>query len=416
MPLDEAAALRLQAAREIAQASRDAPERKGDEALVNQWREVSKPRKGGMIKPKPPGSKVDFPELFQRWLQDRGLEDALEFSGEQQGWRVYKYIREPVIEAEADWETAFHGTWWYAVWMVLHTGIFLESNNKALGHDFWEPGVYCSPNLDTGIWYARPQILFGDGVSHRVICAVKCDAKRRKQNRKRGGVQWVFPGEAVALHAVWVRSNAPPANGEERVNSWQPELEALPLEWSAPPQAIVNPRKDPWPFLVDQWAWDFEGESNVPPWMRSTVGGGKKAAANQPSSGSSQFGGLYGHWIKDIPLGVKAVTKGQAPPYPARGSLARTLEANQKNGVAASMLNQQPAQSTSPHVPRKVAPRPQKPGWNAAAADWSDPAWGMSSWCETPDYDAATMLAAAAALYGWAWDGSYGPPGKRPRW
>ena len=31
-----------------------------------------------------------------------------------------------------------------------------------------------------------------------------------KVQRQRGGGQWVYPCRAVALHAVWVRSNAPP--------------------------------------------------------------------------------------------------------------------------------------------------------------------------------------------------------------
>eukprot|EP00971_Amphidinium_carterae_P036334 714364-Amphidinium_carterae.2 len=32
----------------------------------------------------------------------------------------------------------------------LRSGIMLESNDKALGHDFWEPGVYCTPNMKAG--------------------------------------------------------------------------------------------------------------------------------------------------------------------------------------------------------------------------------------------------------------------------
>jgi len=76
---------------------------------------------------------------------------------------------------------------WYAVWLILHTGILLESSDKDLGHDFWEPGVYCSPEFDTGIWYARPQIMFGDDVFQRIIFEVKVDRKRQKQNRTRGG-------------------------------------------------------------------------------------------------------------------------------------------------------------------------------------------------------------------------------------
>ncbi|CAK0893498.1 unnamed protein product, partial [Prorocentrum cordatum] len=174
---------------------------------------------------------------------------------------------EPAVESGPEWEYAYHGTWWYAAWLILETGVFLESNDLSLGHDFWEPGVYCSPDLDTGLWYARPHILFGDGVYHRVILELKVDPARRKKNRKRGGVQWVFPFEAVALSAVLVRINAPPAKGEERVNEWEPELEAVPLD-ALRPDAIVNPRQEPWPYYDDPHPFDL-GSTDVPPWMRT---------------------------------------------------------------------------------------------------------------------------------------------------
>lgn len=258
------ASAEVQQARQEAANGRDLM--KDGQALVNHWREASKPRKGGAIAPKPAGCKLDFPDLFARWLEQRGLSDKLVKDEDKQGWSVYRYVKTPVVEAQPHWEVAFHGTWWYAVWLILESGILLESNNRQLGHDFWEPGVYCSPNLDTGLWYARPQILFGDGVFHRVIFELRVDPAERQKNRQRGGVQWVFPGSAVAVHAVWVRSNAPPANGEERVNDWQPELEALPSGWSYP-EKLVNDRKGPWPHHVDPFAWDISG-NNVPPWMR----------------------------------------------------------------------------------------------------------------------------------------------------
>jgi len=34
--------------------------------------------------------------------------------------------------------------------------------------------------------------------------------------RNRGGKQWVFKSEDVALNAIWVQPNAPPQSGEER--------------------------------------------------------------------------------------------------------------------------------------------------------------------------------------------------------
>lgn len=255
----------VELARQHATAGRDIM--KGSEALVNLWREASKPRKGGAILPQPHGAKLDTPELFEQWLTQRDLHDKMERMEDKDGWFRWKYTKDPVVESKANWEPAFHGTWWYAVWLILESGILLESNDRSLGHDFWEPGVYCSPVLDTGLWYARPQLLFGDGVYHRCIFELRVDPARRMKSRQRGGVQWVFPGAAISLYAIWIRSNAPPANGEERVNGWEPELEALPAGRDYPP-AIVNPRDGAWPEHYDKYAWDVS-ENNVPPWMRS---------------------------------------------------------------------------------------------------------------------------------------------------
>jgi hypothetical protein len=294
----------LVAARLTAREGRDSTQ--GKDALVNLWREVSKPRGGGAIKLQPDGCKLDCPGLFQQWLEQRGLQDVLSYTGEQQGWSVYSYDKTPVVKSQPWWEQAFHGSWWYSVWLILETGIFLESDDKGLGHDFWEPGVYCSPSLDTGLWYARPQNMFGDGVYHRIIFELRVDPERRKRNRARGGVQWVFPCAGVALHAVWIRSNAPPNKGEERVNSWDAELEALPPGSVAPPP-VVNPRTGHWPHHVDPHRFIL-GDTSVPPWMMATDG--KKSAGKDavPAAAAAVLpaqapGGLYGRWLKQAERG-----------------------------------------------------------------------------------------------------------------
>lgn len=235
------------------------------EALVNLWRDVSKPWKEGAVEPQPAGCKVDFEPLFMMWLQQRGLSDALQRAADYVGWQVYKYVKEPVVQSHPSWETAYHGTWWYSVWSVLQSGVMLESDDLTLGHDFWKPGVYCTPNIETALWYARPHELFADGVYHRVIFELRVDPERRSKERQRGGVQWVFPSAAVSLHAVWVRPNAPPTKGEERVREWNPQLEALP-PGCAPPRPIVNPRRSAWPNVVDEWPFELAG-SSAPPWL-----------------------------------------------------------------------------------------------------------------------------------------------------
>lgn len=288
----------LRRAREEASRGRDV--RRGKQALVDLWREASKPRKGGAVPAQPAGCKLDFPGHFDQWLGQRGLQDALRYDRDEKGWAIYRYTREPLIRSESNWEVAFHGTWWYAVWLILESGLFLESNDRSLGHDFWEPGVYCSPSLDTGLWYARPQILFADGVYHRVIFELRVDPDRRKKDRKRGGIQWVFPSAGVALHSVWIRSNAPPANGEERVNSWEPELEALPSGREAP-AAIINARTQPWPHVVDPWPFDL-GDNSVPPWMSTPKPCGPSPGDDGRSLSvavRALAGGLYGRWLKE---------------------------------------------------------------------------------------------------------------------
>ena len=262
-----------QAARHEARTARDRYIK--GRSLVNLWRDASLHKKQGAIKPLPTGSVLDFDPCFQEWLKARGLQDHLVRKPDQKGWHVYGYTKEPPkskagnkFSNTANWEQAFHGSWWYSVWMLLHSGLFLASDDRSLGHDYWEPGVYCTPNIDTGLWYARPQVMFGDGVFHRLVFELRVDISRRTKNRQRGGVQWVCPSDAVKLHAVWVRSNAPPAKGEERVNDWEPHLEAVPLAVGENyPPATVNPRTTPWEHTDDPHAWDPSGDS-VPPWLR----------------------------------------------------------------------------------------------------------------------------------------------------
>ena len=201
----------------------------GRRNLVIQWRDVSKPKRQGAVAAQRTGSRKDFAICFEEWLRARGLQDFLREDGYKQGWKVYKYIRKPVVESEEDWEPAFHGTWWYSVRLVLEAGVLLDSNDGDKGHDFWEPGVYCTPVLETARWYARPQILFADGVYHRIVYELRVNTSKRLRNRQRGGVQWVFKPDSVSLYGIWVQRNQPPAVGEERINSWDPKLEARPL-------------------------------------------------------------------------------------------------------------------------------------------------------------------------------------------
>ncbi|OLP80856.1 hypothetical protein AK812_SmicGene38682 [Symbiodinium microadriaticum] len=243
----------------------------GREDLVIQWREVCRPRRAGAVAAQPRGARKDFAALFEEWLKVRDLQGVLVEAGYEKGWKVYQYTKDPVVKSQPTWETAFHGTWWYSVWSVLDSGVFLESNDRDKGHDFWEPGVYCSPNLSTARWYARPQILFGDKVYHRVIFELRVNTEKRIRNRQRGGVQWIFKPDSVSLQAIWVQRNAPPKNGEERINDWDPSLEARPLG-KEPVQPIVNPRTCDWSDAEEDQEGEAEedDEDDVPPHLMGT--------------------------------------------------------------------------------------------------------------------------------------------------
>ena len=53
-----------------------------------------------------------------------------------------RYMKEPVVKSDENWETAYHGTWWYSVWLVLKSGVFLESNDRDKG--VWVGLLHCT--------------------------------------------------------------------------------------------------------------------------------------------------------------------------------------------------------------------------------------------------------------------------------
>ena len=128
------------------------------------------------------------------------------------------------------WHQAFHGTWWYGLWNILLTGYASASEDEAKGHEFNKlgQGVYCSPRMETALWYARPQVLFADGVYHRCVLELRVRASDRMSRKKEGGEQWVFPPDAVRVVGFWVCYNCGNEKGHEHLGTWEPELEAVP--------------------------------------------------------------------------------------------------------------------------------------------------------------------------------------------
>ena len=82
--------------------------------------------------------------------------------------------------------------------------------------------------MQTAVWYARPQITFGDGVWNRCILEVHVDKNKILKQRKKGGDQWIFHTEDIKIFGVWIFANSPPGAGDERLGEWMPELEVLP--------------------------------------------------------------------------------------------------------------------------------------------------------------------------------------------
>eukprot|EP00971_Amphidinium_carterae_P065536 1298730-Amphidinium_carterae.1 len=229
---------------EVERRSRSASVARG--SLPIEWQELSKPRKRGRILPMSSHVRAEFP---YEWLFVRGLSGVLtrnheqerieqqnHYKGDEKGlrrWLIYDYNRrqEPV---DPTWVQAFHGTWWYSLWSVLETGVMLESNDSKLGHDFWEPGTYVTPLLETAMWYERPHVVFMDGVYQRAVIELRVDKKRIKRERERGGIQWVFPSDAVKIVGFRFKTNAPPRAPEQRFDTWEQRLEAMPDHHALP--------------------------------------------------------------------------------------------------------------------------------------------------------------------------------------
>ena len=194
-------------------------------SLVEKWRAASKPTKLFAIAPNYDYS-CRFRAQFAEWLRRRGLLDTLQYERQAGPFHVYSYVGRG-IEGEFSWKQAYHGSWWYSLSSVLRSGQLLESADHSKGHDFWHPGVYCSPNIATARWYARPQTFLCDGVFHRLIFELRVNPMQILRCRQRGGVQWVFPSQAVSLQGLLVETNAPPCKGEERLHDWKADLEAF---------------------------------------------------------------------------------------------------------------------------------------------------------------------------------------------
>ena len=90
--------------------------------------------------------------LPQAWLAARGLDASVKQEertdlpslNSSNRWLFYRLLPHAGVVSHApgaNIRTAFHGTWWYALWGLLRSGRVLESNDESKGHAFWHPGA-----------------------------------------------------------------------------------------------------------------------------------------------------------------------------------------------------------------------------------------------------------------------------------
>lgn len=172
-----------------------------------------------------------FEPNLTTWLKHRQLDAILrrvpsEDIDAQPQWIFFKYEPEfAVVAAQSHWLPAYHGTWWYALRNILETGVLLQSESVDAGHEFSQPGFYCSPLHAVAAEYARPHVVFNDNVYHRVMLSVLYDPEQLIPQKSKIA-QLVLPCRGVALTGVFFQPNSPPSQGEERLDWWSPRLEA----------------------------------------------------------------------------------------------------------------------------------------------------------------------------------------------
>ena len=185
-----------------------------------------------------------FP-LFQQWCELRGIRSLLVRQPDIGPWAVFSFRGQTPVEAGPDWVTAYHGTFFYALWSVLRTGILAEGNE----HAHWESGVQVTPSMTTALWYARPHVLFRDRTFHRCVIHVLVNKQLMSKARRQGGHLQVFPADAVAVTSVWIWANSGCDHSSvEGFGEWEPELEAVP-----PESQRLPPTLNPGALAIEGW-------------------------------------------------------------------------------------------------------------------------------------------------------------------
>ena len=215
-----------------------AEEMRGD--LARSWREEGKPKRRGAKSPSPITSLPAFERNFHEWLTLRGIADCLLREPERDAgsWVSYRYVgHTPAVTLRGipNSVVRWHGTWFYALWSILATGIVLPSEDEEKGHWMmkragdWIRGVYVTSTFMIAERYARPQVVFDRDCYFRVIIEVFCDPLGEICPINRTAeTQNVFSPAAVAISRILINPNSSVSEHEERMSNWNSVLEARP--------------------------------------------------------------------------------------------------------------------------------------------------------------------------------------------
>lgn len=177
-----------------------------------------------------------------------------------------------------------------------------------------------------------------------------------------------FPQFGSRIEGCLGPKQCPPANGGERVDSWQPELEGLPPGCTQVP-AIVNPRTGPWPPMIDEFPFEDPWFADGP---QTNVGAPYVPGVDKPIS--QDLKGLYGHWLKHARRREKTPTfiqfaqdpappsVVQAPSIPATGM---GMAAHNGNNNGTSGNEDSPSPNTLLALLRGTAPSTEVLGNNS---------------------------------------------------
>ena len=126
---------------------------------------------------------------------------------------------------------AYGGSYFYTLWATVTEG-FEESGRAGEGGDFKQRGTYCTPLPQLAYDYAVPHQLFGNGVFFKLVYDLTVDYARMKprgeQHRGRDNWEWCVDSRAVRINGLHVIVNTSVSQGDHRMFSWEPQLEAIP--------------------------------------------------------------------------------------------------------------------------------------------------------------------------------------------